>query len=706
MTTYPAPVPKPANAGTPLMAIVNTKLAYANIRNGPGTNYRDVGDVRNLTLAAYYPKAVSQNGWVWIEQSGVGGWISRSVVTLEDVNAGVPLGQPATPYKGAVALWHWKGDSVAENTIEELARTIKANAPAVTQVWVKTSDFTPTAGAQWMGYWDTKRNLAIDGPASIDRWASVLAQFGLELHLWAVPRGGNPDAEANLIIQASQRPGVKSMILDVEPYDGFWIGGQAGIRPLMTRIRRALPGAFHIGLCVDPRAHHYETIFPREWQPFVNSIHPMVYWETMRRQPDEVLTETYEVWGNYGKPIIPALQGDAETLDMTTARTLSVARHGAQGLSWWRAGVIGPVEWQVVNKPISIVDTPPPTPTETYGEEIIVRPREAGFNFFSYTGQDEFQEFQGTYGWPVLYKSTSATVASAAARWAPRLSESGKYEISVMVPARHATTRNARYRVYGVKGSSSDIIVSLDQSLNSNQWVTLGVFDLDKAAINGGTVFLNDLTGEGDRTVTFDAVRWRRVIQLPGTPQPPPIEVPAGYADGYDQPMGPATERASAQVWAGKWLDASPFGQLYFIGTPSEAYHTGADLNLPSDADAHSPVYAAASGVVTFAARLPIWGNMVIIKHDPLATTGLVMWSRSAHVESIMVQVGDRVKRGQQIAKVGNAYGRYAYHLHFDLSPTTILEQKPEHWPGRNRAELLKHYVDPRDFIAGHRPRR
>jgi murein DD-endopeptidase MepM/ murein hydrolase activator NlpD len=706
MTTFPPPVPKPANPGPPQMAIINTKLAYANIRNGPGTNYRDIGDLRNLTLAAWFPKATSQNGWVWVEQSGVGGWVSKSVVTFEDVNAPVPGSQPATPYRGAVAMWHWKGDAVAENTIEELARTVKTRAPAVKQIWLKTSDYTPTAGAQWMGYWDTKRNLAVDGPSSIDRWVNGLGQFGLELHIWVVPRGGAMEAETNLIIQACQRPGVKSLILDVEPYDGFWLGGQAGIRPFMTRVRRALPGAFHIGLCVDPRAHHFNTIFPMEWQPFVNSVHPMVYWETMQRQPEDVLQETYDVWGSYGKPIIPALQGDAIAQDMETAQTLAVARHGATGLSWWRLGVVGPVEWDVINTPIGVNPPPtPPPPTETYGEEQIVKPKQSGFNSFSYTGKNEFQEFQGLYGWTVLYKATSPQMATAAARWAPVFKESGKYEVSAFVPGRHSNTVNARYRVYGVKGSSSDIIVPVNQSLYNNQWVTLGVFDFDKGAINAGTVFLNDLTGEPDKALAFDAVRWRKVIQLPSTPDTP-VVVPPGYADGFDAPVGTASERASSQVWAGKWVDASPFGQLYFIGTPSEAYHTGADLNLPADADARSPVYSTASGTVTFAARVPIWGNLIVIRHDPLPGSGMVMYSRYGHVEDIQVQVGQRVTRGQQIAKVGNAFGRYAYHLHFDLSPTTILEQKPEHWPGRNRDALLTNYVDPRDFIAGHRPRR
>jgi hypothetical protein len=68
----------------------------------------------------------------------------------------------------------------------------------------------------------------------------------------------------------------------------------------MTRIRRAIPGSFHIGLSVDPRKSHYEEIFPSEWFPFVNSVHPQDYWATFRRTPEDTLRETFEIWGSYG----------------------------------------------------------------------------------------------------------------------------------------------------------------------------------------------------------------------------------------------------------------------------------------------------------------------------------------------------------------------------------------------------------------------
>jgi murein DD-endopeptidase MepM/ murein hydrolase activator NlpD len=700
MIPYPPPVAKPPSSGAGQSAIANTQAAYVNVRTGPGIEYEDIGDIYDNTLVTYFPNTLTPSGWVWTEQRELAGWVSTSVVTFEAIQVPTPRPQP-TPYDGKVAVWHWKGDVLAENTIDELAQTIKRFAPHVTEVFVKTNDYTPQSGARWQGHWDTKRSLAIDGPASIDRWVQVLGRYGLNFHAWCVVRGLDVTAETNLIVQACLRPGVRSMILDVEPYAGFWSGGRSGIRPYMLRIRRQIPGAFHIGMSVDPRAHHYASIYPEEWFPFVNSVHPQVYWATFRNTPADALGEAFRVWGQYGRPIIPVLQGDAQAGDMSAAVTLAVQRHQSPGVSWWRAGVIGPGQWQALNQPVTpgVPQNPGEIPGQQYGEEIIIRPTDSGFARGSYTGRDEFSSFTGTWGWLVYYKPTSAQRSLVWTQWSPRITRSGKYEVSVFVPSRHATTRRARYKIHGVKNASSEVVVEVDQSRYFNQWVPLGIYEFDRSTANAGVVFANDLTFETGLVIAFDAVRWREVIDPPGG------GTPAGFADGYDAPIGTLVERRSRTVWPGQWVDASPFGQLYLVGTPNEAYHTGADLNLPADADRHTPVYACASGVVVFASRLPVWGNVIVIRHDPLFSNRKVMYSRYAHVDSMVVRVGQRVSRGDQIARVGNAFGLYAYHLHFDLSPTNILESQPQHWPGRNYMDLIKHYVNPREFILGNRPR-
>src|SRR5690606_11445877 len=78
--------------------------------------------------------------------------------------------------------------------------------------------------------------------------------------------------------------------------------------------------------------------------------------------------------------------------------------------------------------------------------------------------------------------------------------------------------------------------------------------------------------------------------------------------------------------------------------------------------------------------------------------------TRYAHLADFTVQVGQRVVRGQQIARVGNADGQVAYHLHFDLSTSGVLKTNPGHWPGADRAGVIAHYTDPKAFILAHRP--
>ncbi|MBZ0308880.1 MAG: SH3 domain-containing protein, partial [Anaerolineae bacterium] len=333
MSIYPPPVTKPPTAGNGQAAIAKARAIYVNLRTGPGTNYQDIGDIRNNTIVIYYPASRTSSGWVWLEQINLAGWVSGDVITFENIASPAPIPpQKATPYDGKVAIWQWKGDVLPESSIEDVVRNIKASAPHVTQLWVKTSDATARTGAQWTGYWDTKRALAIDGPESIDKWVAVLERYGMEFHAWCVPKGSHLEAETNLIIQTCLRPGVKSLIMDIEPYAGFWEGGKQGIRPFMTRIRRAIPGAFHIGMSVDPRRHHYASIFPEEWSPFVSSIHPQVYWATFRQTPEDALKEAFDVWKPYGKPIIPVLDGDADPNDMNTAITLATQSHQAPGL--------------------------------------------------------------------------------------------------------------------------------------------------------------------------------------------------------------------------------------------------------------------------------------------------------------------------------------------------------------------------------------
>jgi uncharacterized protein YvpB len=253
-----------------------------------------------------------------------------------------------------------------------------------------------------------------------------------------------------------------------------------------------------------------------------------------------------------------------------------------------------------------------------------------------------------------------------------------------------------------------------------------------ESAINGGSfvlvvgydddyVYVHDPHWEGTggsylpwRTTVFEkawyqsGTQYQNVALVPlgesEAVQGPPPTTQAGYtADGFDSPVGTTTERRSAEVWPGDWYDATGFATYYSSPTPT--YHTGADLNLPKDADRLQPVYAAASGEVMFSGTgSGAWGWLIIIRHDPLLSTGEVVWTRYAHVADALVETGERVERGQQIASIGNADGMMAYFLGFDIAQTDVLEENPGYWPGADLSAVLQHFVDPRQFIEEHRP--
>ncbi|MFP4324192.1 MAG: peptidoglycan DD-metalloendopeptidase family protein, partial [Anaerolineales bacterium] len=344
----------------------------------------------------------------------------------------------------------------------------------------------------------------------------------------------------------------------------------------------------------------------------------------------------------------------------------------------------------------------PPNPEESrFGEVIIVRPNDPGFTTGKHHAEAEFQTFQGTWNWSVKYIETQPRRSRVWGRWVPRITRSGFYEVSVFAPARHSTTENARYKLHGVVGNDREIVIPVAQADYFNLWVPLGIYEFDAANPHAGIVFLNDLTGETGKTIAFDAVRFRELLG--------DADAFRYVADGFDPPIGTQAERTSDEVWPGHWIDATGYAVRYFRGTPAEAYHTGADLNLNRpyfDADRDAPIYAAADGTVIFSGRLPGWGWIINVRHDPLVSTGEVVYTRYAHVNDARVEIGDRVVRGQQIANVGNAEGNFAYHLHFDVVTTDVLERNPGDWPKLNLNRVLANYVDPQAYIAGHRPPR
>lgn len=102
---------------------------------------------------------------------------------------------------------------------------------------------------------------------------------------------------------------------------------------------------------------------------------------------------------------------------------------------------------------------------------------------------------------------------------------------------------------------------------------------------------------------------------------------------------------------------SSGFGMRVHPITGQEREHQGVDLAAPIG----TPVKAAATGVVSQAGPVAEFGNLVVIDHPDGTTT------RYGHLDTIAVQPGQKVGRGEQVATVGDTGLSTGPHLHFEI---------------------------------------
>jgi murein DD-endopeptidase MepM/ murein hydrolase activator NlpD len=112
---------------------------------------------------------------------------------------------------------------------------------------------------------------------------------------------------------------------------------------------------------------------------------------------------------------------------------------------------------------------------------------------------------------------------------------------------------------------------------------------------------------------------------------------------------------AGRPILAG-WM-SSGFGRRTDPITGRMAWHAGIDFA----GKAGSPVVAVASGVVTFAGPRSGYGRVVDINHGGGYVT------RYGHNEELLVGVGDLVKKGQMIARMGSTGRSTGPHVHFEV---------------------------------------
>ena len=101
----------------------------------------------------------------------------------------------------------------------------------------------------------------------------------------------------------------------------------------------------------------------------------------------------------------------------------------------------------------------------------------------------------------------------------------------------------------------------------------------------------------------------------------------------------------------------SGFGVRYDPFNGSAAMHAGIDMAGPVG----EPVYATADGTVDRAGWYGGYGNLVELGH------GKGIQTRYGHLSKVLVKAGDRVRRGDLIARMGSTGRSTGSHLHYEV---------------------------------------
>ncbi len=168
---------------------------------------------------------------------------------------------------------------------------------------------------------------------------------------------------------------------------------------------------------------------------------------------------------------------------------------------------------------------------------------------------------------------------------------------------------------------------------------------------------------------TDDGIVEVQVVQRPTIPwQPPPLDVPVNR-----DPLG------RDHYWFRRPVDSS--GQNFGIfnypygadgnafNNPSRVHH---GIDMPNQVGA--TVRAAESGIVLFASSpdnqffqgSPSYGNVVFIEHD-FGWENQPIYTLYAHLQSAVVQTGQRVEAGDPIGINGNSGNSTGAHVHFEV---------------------------------------
>ena len=114
---------------------------------------------------------------------------------------------------------------------------------------------------------------------------------------------------------------------------------------------------------------------------------------------------------------------------------------------------------------------------------------------------------------------------------------------------------------------------------------------------------------------------------------------------------------STPSIWPAQGWVSSDFGYRSSPFTGQREFHKGRDISAPEG----TPIYAPASGKVTFTGRDGGYGITMVIDHGRGITT------RYAHLQRYIADEDTKVSRGELIGYVGNTGRSTGPHLHYEV---------------------------------------
>jgi murein DD-endopeptidase MepM/ murein hydrolase activator NlpD len=121
---------------------------------------------------------------------------------------------------------------------------------------------------------------------------------------------------------------------------------------------------------------------------------------------------------------------------------------------------------------------------------------------------------------------------------------------------------------------------------------------------------------------------------------------------------------STPSIWPTRGWVTSDFGTRIDPYTAERKMHQGMDIATPHG----QPVFVPSDGTVVFIGTEGGYGKVLVVDH------GYGVKTRYGHLSEIHVRLGDRVKRGDKVASVGNTGRSTGPHLHYEVRVNGIPE--------------------------------